>query len=202
MMRPPRRCASPSLAVYLNTPPLALLFGSSFSMTLSIHSTLGTHQFHDLPSRIRTSSIATSSANLDLVSTRATTPPGFHRPASLSTRPKISTARRPYLRLQQRTFSSQSHHAAAMSSQLIPSNPSDVMVIRHVTPNIATFSVPFARVGRIKIGGRGTLGTPAFYSIAPPTTQVSNLHDSEALFRRSRRLFPGGSHRRSQGQGH
>lgn len=44
-----------------------------------------------------------------------------------------------------------------MSSQLIPSNPSDVMVIRNVTPNIATFSVPFARMGRIKIGGRGTL---------------------------------------------
>lgn len=44
-----------------------------------------------------------------------------------------------------------------MSSKLIPSNPDDVMVIRNVTPNIATFSVPFARFGRIKIGGRGTL---------------------------------------------
>lgn len=32
------------------------------------------------------------------------------------------------------------------------------MVIRNVTPNIVTFSVPFARFGRIKIGGRGTLG--------------------------------------------
>ncbi|KAF7546348.1 hypothetical protein G7Z17_g8503 [Cylindrodendrum hubeiense] len=44
-----------------------------------------------------------------------------------------------------------------MSSKLIPSNPSDVMVIRNVTPNVATFSVPFARFGRIKVGGRGTL---------------------------------------------
>lgn len=44
-----------------------------------------------------------------------------------------------------------------MSSKLIPSNPADVMVIRNVTPNIATFSVPFARFGKIKIGGRGTL---------------------------------------------
>jgi hypothetical protein len=45
-----------------------------------------------------------------------------------------------------------------MSSKLIPSNPADVMVIRHVTPNIVTFSVPFARFGTAKIGGRGTLG--------------------------------------------
>ncbi|KAH7316524.1 hypothetical protein B0I35DRAFT_479356 [Stachybotrys elegans] len=44
-----------------------------------------------------------------------------------------------------------------MSSKLIPSNPADVMVIRNVTPNIATFSVPFKRMGLIPIGGRGTL---------------------------------------------
>ncbi|KFH46172.1 hypothetical protein ACRE_029610 [Hapsidospora chrysogenum ATCC 11550] len=44
-----------------------------------------------------------------------------------------------------------------MSSKLIPSNPADVMVIRNVTPNIATFSVPFSRFGTVKIGGRGTL---------------------------------------------
>lgn len=45
-----------------------------------------------------------------------------------------------------------------MSAELIPSNPSDVMAIRNVTPNIVTFSVPFARFGKAKIGGRGTLG--------------------------------------------
>lgn len=44
-----------------------------------------------------------------------------------------------------------------MSNKLIPSNPADVMVIRDVTPNITTFSVPFARFGTMKIGGRGTL---------------------------------------------
>ncbi|ATY60233.1 hypothetical protein A9K55_005620 [Cordyceps militaris] len=44
-----------------------------------------------------------------------------------------------------------------MSTELIPSNPSDVMVIRNVTPNVVTFSVPFARFGKAKIGGRGTL---------------------------------------------
>lgn len=44
-----------------------------------------------------------------------------------------------------------------MSSKLIPSNPADVMVIRHVTPNVVTFSVPFLRHGILEIGGRGTL---------------------------------------------
>jgi len=45
-----------------------------------------------------------------------------------------------------------------MSSKLIPSNPSEVMVIRKVTENITTFSAPFKRFGLIKIGGRGTVG--------------------------------------------
>ncbi|ODA78755.1 hypothetical protein RJ55_06138 [Drechmeria coniospora] len=44
-----------------------------------------------------------------------------------------------------------------MSAQLIPSDPDTVMVIRNVTPNVATFSVPFLRFGRIRVGGRGTL---------------------------------------------
>lgn len=47
---------------------------------------------------------------------------------------------------------------AIMSDALIPSNPSDVMVIRDVTPNIVTLSVPFLRFNRIPIGGRGTIG--------------------------------------------
>lgn len=45
-----------------------------------------------------------------------------------------------------------------MSSKLIPTNPSDVMVIRHVTPNVVTLSLPFLRFGTLKIGGRGTIG--------------------------------------------
>ncbi|CAH0017718.1 unnamed protein product [Clonostachys rhizophaga] len=56
-----------------------------------------------------------------------------------------------------RGFTSTPARSAAMSSKLIPSNPADVMVIRNVTPNIVTFSVPFARFGTAKIGGRGTL---------------------------------------------
>ncbi|KAK1596896.1 uncharacterized protein LY79DRAFT_667049 [Colletotrichum navitas] len=44
-----------------------------------------------------------------------------------------------------------------MSQKLIPQNPADVMVIRDLTPNITTFSVPFSRFGAVKIGGRGTL---------------------------------------------
>lgn len=45
-----------------------------------------------------------------------------------------------------------------MASKLFPGNPSEVMVIRKVTPDIVTLSVPFARFGIIKFGGRGTLG--------------------------------------------
>lgn len=45
-----------------------------------------------------------------------------------------------------------------MSSKLVPANPSELMVIRTITPNVVTFSVPFARFGILNIGGRGTLG--------------------------------------------
>ena len=41
---------------------------------------------------------------------------------------------------------------------LAPSNPSKVMVIRQVTPSITTLSLPFARFGIFKVGGRGTIG--------------------------------------------
>ncbi|MCJ1290406.1 hypothetical protein MMC34_001944 [Xylographa carneopallida] len=44
-----------------------------------------------------------------------------------------------------------------MTSKLIPADPSSVMVIRKVTPNITTCSAPFARFGHFKIGGRGTI---------------------------------------------
>lgn len=44
-----------------------------------------------------------------------------------------------------------------MSSKLVPPNPADVMVIRDVTPNIVTLSVPFSRFGVLKVGGRGTV---------------------------------------------
>ena len=46
-----------------------------------------------------------------------------------------------------------------MTSKLIPSNPDKVMVIRNITPDIVTLSLPFSRFGQINIGGRGTLGT-------------------------------------------
>ncbi|KAM9882252.1 hypothetical protein VDGL01_03776 [Verticillium dahliae] len=64
-----------------------------------------------------------------------------------------------------------------MSSKLIPANPADVMVIRDVTPNITTFSVPFLRFGTIKVGGRGTLvrlstGTLAIFSPVALTDDV------------------------------
>ena len=47
---------------------------------------------------------------------------------------------------------------AKMSSKLIPSDPSEVMVIRDITPNVVTLSVPFERFGMIHVGGRATLG--------------------------------------------
>ena len=45
-----------------------------------------------------------------------------------------------------------------MTSKLIPSDPSKVMVIRQVTPNITICSAPFLRFGRLKVGSRGTIG--------------------------------------------
>ena len=46
---------------------------------------------------------------------------------------------------------------SSTARSLIPSDPAKVMVIRDVTPNITTLSVPFLRFGHIKIGGRATL---------------------------------------------
>jgi hypothetical protein len=73
-------------------------------------------------------------------------------------RPKLTTSLT--LPAQKHNLSTQSEtsNSAEMSSKLIPSDPDHVMVIRNVTPNIATFSVPFSRFGKVKIGGRGTLG--------------------------------------------
>lgn len=55
-----------------------------------------------------------------------------------------------------------------MSEKLAPSNPSEVMVIRRVTPNIVTCSAPFARYGRFKVGGRGTIGNYIRSLTCPP----------------------------------
>ncbi|KAG9234106.1 hypothetical protein BJ875DRAFT_462543 [Amylocarpus encephaloides] len=44
-----------------------------------------------------------------------------------------------------------------MSSQLVPNNPEEVMVIRELVPGVTTLSVPFLRFGRIKFGGRATI---------------------------------------------
>ena len=53
------------------------------------------------------------------------------------------------------------------------------MVIRDITPNIATFSTPFLRFGRIKIGGRGTVikmqsGSLAVFSPVALTPDVKS----------------------------
>ncbi|KAI1442753.1 hypothetical protein F5Y02DRAFT_237816 [Annulohypoxylon stygium] len=66
-----------------------------------------------------------------------------------------------------------------MSSKLIPSNPSDVAVIRTVTPNVVTVSVPFARFGIVRVGGRGTIirltsGTLAVFSPVALTPETKS----------------------------
>ncbi|MCJ1429671.1 hypothetical protein MMC29_007586 [Sticta canariensis] len=67
-----------------------------------------------------------------------------------------------------------------MTSKLIPSDPSKVMVIRKVTPNIITCSTPFARFGKFKVGGRGTIvrlesGAIAVFS---PTALTPEVHST------------------------
>lgn len=52
-----------------------------------------------------------------------------------------------------------------MAPVLFPTNPSQVMAIRKVTPDIITMSLPFARFGRLKFGARGTLGLYSFKTI-------------------------------------
>lgn len=64
-----------------------------------------------------------------------------------------------------------------MSSKLVPSNPSEVMVIRNITPNVVTLSVPFARFGVLEVGGRGTIvrltsGALAVFSPVALTPEV------------------------------
>lgn len=70
-----------------------------------------------------------------------------------------------------------------MSSKLVPANPSDVMVIRDVTANVVTLSVPFARFGTIPVGGRATIvrltsGALAVFSPVALTPEVKAKVDS------------------------
>jgi hypothetical protein len=61
-----------------------------------------------------------------------------------------------------------------MADKLIPKNPEEVMVIRDLSPNVTTFSVPFLRFGRIKFGGRATVGiSPLTFPL--PLTPISRI---------------------------
>ncbi|KAI0871860.1 hypothetical protein GGS24DRAFT_469750 [Hypoxylon argillaceum] len=72
------------------------------------------------------------------------------------------------------------HHqrrALTMSEKLIPKDPSAVQVIRNVTPNVVTVSVPFLRFEKIPIGGRATIvkltsGALAVFSPVALTDEV------------------------------
>ncbi|KAL2003859.1 hypothetical protein VTN02DRAFT_1881 [Thermoascus thermophilus] len=64
-----------------------------------------------------------------------------------------------------------------MASTLFPPNPSEVMVIRKLTPEVVTLSLPFSRFGHLKFGARGTLikmgsGSLAVVSPVPLTPEV------------------------------
>ncbi|KAL4895453.1 hypothetical protein BDV59DRAFT_155350 [Aspergillus ambiguus] len=70
-----------------------------------------------------------------------------------------------------------------MPRRLFPQNPSEVMVIRNVTSDVITMSLPFARFGRLKFGGRGTLvkmqsGSLAVFSPVTLTPEVRNVVSS------------------------
>lgn len=69
---------------------------------------------------------------------------------------------------------------STMSAKLIPKDPEEVMVIRDVTPEITTLSVPFSRFGKFKIGGRATIGAsiPAIPSRRSAAQQDSTDHPS------------------------
>lgn len=54
--------------------------------------------------------------------------------------------------------SSRVYSLFTMGSKLFTGDPTKVMVIRQVAPQITTLSVPFSRFGLIKFGGRATLG--------------------------------------------
>ncbi|UPK91537.1 hypothetical protein LCI18_002472 [Fusarium solani-melongenae] len=145
---------SASRALYLNTSHLPALHKSLSLETLQQQQQPSTIQRTLQPAPSLAYSSPSSSARGSSV---------FHfHPSTSIKRPRVIHPISTYS--QTRTFTQSRHTAAAtaaMSSKLIPSKPEDVMVIRNVTPNIATFSVPFSRYGKIKIGGRGTLAAKA-----------------------------------------
>ncbi|RMZ84690.1 hypothetical protein DV737_g942, partial [Chaetothyriales sp. CBS 132003] len=74
------------------------------------------------------------------------------------------------------------------AASLIPSDPSKVMVIRDITPNITTFSTPFLRLGLVKVGGRGTLvklktGSLAVFSPTALTPEVKQKVESQGTLK-------------------
>jgi hypothetical protein len=85
-----------------------------------------------------------------------------------------------------------------MSDKLSHPDPAKVMVIRDVVPKvITTLSVPFWRFGKIKIGGRGTIGTDPLQHIR--YISPNNSRSAPAIWF-PRRLLPSRPDRRSQAQ--
>ncbi|KAI0395567.1 hypothetical protein F5Y17DRAFT_422818 [Xylariaceae sp. FL0594] len=117
---------------------------SSFALTLNRHSHL------HLPSG------SNSFINYSFAALRL-----FHHPPLLRT---AAVQHRNHNRLP--TFPRIHRRTVTMSEKLIPKNPSAVQVIRHVTPNVVTVSVPFLRFEKIPIGGRATISEQTSGSLA------------------------------------
>ncbi|KAI0597264.1 hypothetical protein F4775DRAFT_264494 [Biscogniauxia sp. FL1348] len=93
-------------------------------------------------------------------------------PSRLEPIPQTRHLTRTRIRIRTRTLTltpTLSRTLATMSDKLIPKDPSAVAVIRNITPNVVTVSVPFARFEKVRVGGRGTIirmtsGTIAVFS--------------------------------------
>ncbi|OJZ87039.1 hypothetical protein ASPFODRAFT_46569 [Aspergillus luchuensis CBS 106.47] len=67
-----------------------------------------------------------------------------------------------------------------MGNTLFPDDPDKVSVIRYLTPDITTFSLPFARFGIVKFGARATLvklpsGNLLIFSPTPLTPTIRSV---------------------------
>ena len=68
------------------------------------------------------------------------------------------------------------------SKALFGADPAATMVIRKVTENITTFSMPFARYNQAKIGGRGTVGMHVIHSHAQFGPWIDGEYSATSLW--------------------
>ncbi|KAI0967757.1 hypothetical protein F4678DRAFT_444543 [Xylaria arbuscula] len=103
--------------------------------------------------------------------------PSYHLSLLITTRSLVSVSKSPRVKTTIPILTQIHQRNATMSDKLIPKNPSSVQVIRNVTPNVVTVSVPFLRFEKIPIGGRATIvkltsGAIAVFSPVALTDEV------------------------------